>query len=264
MGVALREVVRALDAFAPPGLAEPWDRPGLQVGDPSAPVDAVLVARDPSPSAVSQARLRRAQLLLTHHPLFLDPLTRIDLSSVTGRILAELVKEGIALFACHTNLDRLGGGVNDLLAQRLALEEVGPLMPGEGGLGRIGRLREPKGLGALAAEVGARLKAPGVRFVGDPSRPVERVAVIGGSGSGLWREAQTAGAHALVTGDVKFHTALECREAGFCLIDAGHASTESVAVDVLALAVEAWSKSSGILLRVEAFVEEEPFHWVAP
>lgn len=369
MGVTIRDVMGALDAFASPGLAEPWDRPGLQVGDPDARVDAVLVAVDPSPPALAQARSHGVQLLLTHHPLLLDPLARIDLSSAVGRLLAELIREGIGVIACHTNLDRVQGGVNDVLARRLGLEGLQPLLPGEGqvrltvavpsghepgvvralaasgagsvgwypgsafsvpgvetsvrpagselsagpagrpaeekvthlqaavpksrvgsirraligahpheepaidlcplenpsresGLGRLGVLPEPVSLAEFAAEVVRRLDAPGARFVGEASRVIERVALIGGSGATLWREAQCAGADVLVTGDVKYHTAREAESSGFCIVDAGHGCTETGAVDALAGALEDWARTAQARIRVETYVEPEPFRWV--
>lgn len=131
MGVPLSAVLKRLEAFAPPGLAEPWDRAGLQVGDPQAPIEAVVVALDPSPRAVSYSLSARAQLLLTHHPLFLDPLPRLDLSSDPGRLLARCVREGLAVYCAHTNLDRAEGGVNDRLAEQLGLLDPEPLEAGE-------------------------------------------------------------------------------------------------------------------------------------
>ncbi|NTU59580.1 MAG: Nif3-like dinuclear metal center hexameric protein, partial [Deltaproteobacteria bacterium] len=131
MGVTLLEVTKALEAFAPLGLAEPWDRPGLQAGDPEARVEAVVVALDPSAAAVARAAERGAQLVVTHHPLLLSPLSRLDCSEPVGKLLADCLRRGIALYAAHTNLDRADGGVNDALAGKLGLREVRPLCEGE-------------------------------------------------------------------------------------------------------------------------------------
>lgn len=131
MGVPLSAVMRVLEALAPLGLAESWDRPGLQLGDPADLVEAVLVALDPSPEAVTQAILARAQLLVTHHPLLLDPLSRIDLSTPLGRLIARCLANGVAIYCAHTNLDRAGGGVNDRLGEQLQLRDLGPFLPGE-------------------------------------------------------------------------------------------------------------------------------------
>jgi dinuclear metal center YbgI/SA1388 family protein len=131
VGIPLSEVVRALEGLAPRELAEGWDRPGLQVGDPDASVEGVLVCLDPSRGAVAQALRARADLLVSHHPLFLEPLHSLDLSDGRSAVAAECLRAGLALYACHTNLDRADGGVNDLLAKRLGLLDVRPLLPGE-------------------------------------------------------------------------------------------------------------------------------------
>ena len=131
MRVSLRQIAEAIEALAPLELTESWDRSGLQVGDPQQIVDSVLVAIDPSPGAVAEAKQVGAGLLLTHHPLLLKPLDRIDLSSPRGRLVADLLRSGIALYSAHTNLDRAEGGVNDALARTLGLETVAPLGAGE-------------------------------------------------------------------------------------------------------------------------------------
>jgi putative NIF3 family GTP cyclohydrolase 1 type 2 len=131
MVVTIEDVARALEELAPPGLAEPWDRCGLQVGDPRAPVHAVLVALDPSPQALSEALRRRAQLLVTHHPLLLEPPASLDLSTPLPRLLADFIRSDVGVYAAHTSLDRAPGGVNDALARCLGLGEVRCLGSGE-------------------------------------------------------------------------------------------------------------------------------------
>ncbi|NOY45793.1 MAG: Nif3-like dinuclear metal center hexameric protein [Deltaproteobacteria bacterium] len=261
MSLTVSEIARAVESVAPLSLAEPWDRPGLQLGDPRARVRTVLVALDPSPAAVAAALSQRAELLLTHHPLFLEPLARIDLSTPLGRKIRDLLTAGVAVYCAHTNLDRALGGVNDRLAAKLGLVEVEPL-PDSGkdgpGLGRVGRLPDPVPLAEFAREA-TGLSAPTARVVGDPLRRVERVAVCGGSGASLWPSAQEAGAQVLVTGDVRHHAALDAREAGMALVDVGHAVGERCAVEALAEAVQAVSQGDQRGVKVVVLEEDEPW-----
>ena len=97
------DVLRAIDRSAPWALQEPWDNSGLQLGDPAATVRRVLVALDPSPAVAREAGRRRADLLVTHHPLFPEPVCRLSPESPAGAVALELAHAGIALVAAHTN-----------------------------------------------------------------------------------------------------------------------------------------------------------------
>ena len=121
----LVDVVKVLDEWFPPALAESWDSIGLSFGDPQAEVRSVLLAVDPTAEVASQARDLGVDLLLTHHPLWLSPVTA--LRGAKGRLAQELIRAGVALFNAHTNADRAQPGVNDALAAALGLADVVPL-----------------------------------------------------------------------------------------------------------------------------------------
>lgn len=128
-----------------------------------------------------------------------------------------------------------------------------------GSLGRVGDLEGETTLGEFARFAAAKLGAPGVRFAGDPSAPVRTVAVCGGSGASLWREARRRGADALLTGDVKYHEALDALAEGFCLIDAGHGPTEKVALARFSTAIERWSTERGTGVSTFIHLGADPF-----
>jgi dinuclear metal center YbgI/SA1388 family protein len=130
-GISLESSLKALERLAPPALAESWDNSGLQVGDPKTTVKRALIALDPSPETISEAIKTQSNLIVTHHPLLFKPLSTIDLSHPTGKIIATLINESIALYCSHTNLDRATGGLNDILAKRLGLTDLAPLCKGE-------------------------------------------------------------------------------------------------------------------------------------
>jgi dinuclear metal center YbgI/SA1388 family protein len=219
-----RDVMAVLDALAPFDSAEPWDNVGLMVGDPSRRVETLLVALDPSLEVIRAARRRRADLIVTHHPLTLTPMNRLDLSRGVGRKVALLIETGTALVSMHTNLDKAPGGVADELARRLGLGSV----QAEGAL-RVGELARPV---ALKDWLG-RQPFTGGR-VCDTGRPVSRVAACPGSGMGYWERARSIGCDTFVTGDVRYHAGFDAWEAGMNVVDLGHFGTEEIIVKPLA------------------------------
>ncbi|MFJ6616295.1 Nif3-like dinuclear metal center hexameric protein [Kitasatospora sp. NPDC091335] len=231
----LSDVITALEEVYPPQWAESWDAVGLVCGDPQAEVDRVLFAVDPVQAVVDEAVEWGADLVVTHHPLYLRGTTSVAATTFKGRVVHSLIGNGIALHVAHTNADHADPGVSDALAEAVGLRVTGPLVPdptdplGRRGTGRIGLLEPPLTLSAFAARVAGGLPATaaGVRVSGDPNRLVSRVAVCGGSGDSLFAEVRAAGVDAYLTADLRHHPASEATEAApVALIDAAHWATE--------------------------------------
>lgn len=129
MTACLADVTAALDALYPPAQAEPWDAVGLVCGEPDAPVERVLLAVDPVEAVVREALDRGCQLLLTHHPLWLQGTTTMAATTPKGRAVHALVRGGCGLFVAHTNADVARPGVSDALAALFDLCETRPLQP---------------------------------------------------------------------------------------------------------------------------------------
>lgn len=125
----LAEVVAALNALYPLEWAESWDAVGLVVGDPDAVVRRVLFAVDPVASVVAEAAERGADLLVTHHPLYLRGTTSVAATSPKGRAVHRLISGRCGLYVAHTNADVASPGVSDALASTLGLVDVRPLSP---------------------------------------------------------------------------------------------------------------------------------------
>ena len=136
----VRDVIAAVDALAPFALAEPWDHVGLQVGSAGdelpcggagtadvAPV--VLVALEVDDAVLDEAGRLEARVVVSHHPLIFDPLERLSDDSEPGRLALRAAREGVAVIAAHTNLDKARGGMADVIAELLDLEAVVPLAP---------------------------------------------------------------------------------------------------------------------------------------
>ncbi len=121
------DILGIINKIAPVSLAETWDNPGLQVGDPAAQVHRVMVALDPTAAVVDSAIAASCQLLVTHHPLIFKPLTSISTATPHGALIQKAIKGGVSIISLHTNYDIASGGLNDLLAEKIGLSATVPL-----------------------------------------------------------------------------------------------------------------------------------------
>ncbi|MDP9695225.1 UNVERIFIED_ORG: dinuclear metal center YbgI/SA1388 family protein [Arthrobacter globiformis] len=233
----LGQLMLAVEELWPESLAESWDEVGLVAGHPSADVTRVMFAVDPTIEVIDEAIEWGAELLITHHPLLLRGVTSVAANTPKGRAVHRLIESGTALLTVHTNGDSAVGGVSDVLADALGLENVSPLTPAadglpEEGIGRVGDLRESMTLGDFAARVFGILPAVagGVRVSGDKDGLVQRVAVCGGAGDSLFDQVRASNADLYVTADLRHHPASEAREAAVndrpYLIDVSHFASE--------------------------------------
>ena len=124
---ALRDVVAVLDELYDPRWADDWDAVGTVAGDPDTEVSRVLFAVDPVQAVVDEAISWGADLLVTHHPLYLSGVTSVAASSPKGRVVHDIISHGIALHTCHTNADSPPLGVSESMALALGLIDVRPL-----------------------------------------------------------------------------------------------------------------------------------------
>ncbi|MGC9323397.1 MAG: Nif3-like dinuclear metal center hexameric protein [Desulfomonilia bacterium] len=221
--MVLKDVLKILDAIAPFETTEEWDSTGLMVGDPQQEIRSTLVALEPSLDVIDSACERGIDLIITHHPLVFQPLQRIDLSRVVSRKIAELIRHGISLVSMHTNLDKAQGGVADELARSLSLQNVKHF-----GMLRVGTTSAPVGLHAWVRTLPFRH----VR-IADASRAVQTVGFCPGSGMDSWMQALDLGCDTFLTGDVRYHAALDAKEAGMNVVDPGHFASEEIIVEPL-------------------------------
>ncbi|GHH34018.1 Nif3-like dinuclear metal center hexameric protein [Streptomyces candidus] len=256
----LSEVIAALDALWPPERAESWDAVGTVCGDPDTAVQRVLFAVDPVQEIADEAVKLGADLVVTHHPLYLRGTTTVAAGHFKGRVVHTLIKNDVALHVAHTNADTADPGVSDALALALDLRVTGPLVPDPGdphgrrGLGRICELDVPETVREFAARAAKRLPATaqGIRFAGDPDAPVRTVAVSGGSGDGLFEQVRAAGVDAFLTADLRHHPVSEAREHARlpALVDAAHWATEWPWCEQAAAQLDRISDREGWNLRV--------------
>ena len=233
------DVLTYLETLAPRGMKESWDNVGLLCGSKATPVTKILVALDPFEHVCREAAQIGAQMIVTHHPLIFQPAANVTDETSVGRSIMTLCRYGISAINAHTNLDQAPGGVNDVLAEKLGLENIAVINPK--GLDENGRqwgllhcgTVETQSLESFMTTVKESLGCDGLRYVRG-GKQVSKVAVGGGSCAGGMLEALAAGCDTFVTADVKYNQFWDAHDLGLNLIDAGHFHTENPVVPVLA------------------------------
>ena len=219
------EIERAIFDIAPRECAQEWDNVGLLVGRPEREVRKVLAALDITEGVIEEAGRWGAELVVSHHPVIFHGQKRVAGGDVVGERLLALMERGISAVCMHTNLDCAEGGVDDVLAHSLGIQNP-EHFTGEG-VGRCGWLAEPMDLPAFVKRVSMCLRPNGIRYA-DAGRPVHRVAVGGGSCGEFEDAAIAAGCDTFVTSDLSYHQFVDARSKGINLVDAGHFPTEDV------------------------------------
>ena len=222
----VKDVLSYLESLYPPDTACNFDNVGLLVGDGECGVTAAVVALDCDVNAVSFAKENGANLIITHHPVILEPIKSVT----AGSIVFRLIKEGISVISMHTNLDVGDGGVNDALCAALGLTDIKPYTAGDGYLLKSGKTDKHKPH-ELALHIKERLGGA-VRYTAG-KKDIESVLVCSGSGGSYLDEAISAGFDAFITADVKQHVFVAAINAGISLFDGGHFCTENVVVKPL-------------------------------
>ena len=265
MPLLLADIINVLENMAPPALAEAWDNVGLQIGDPRRSVNSVWIALDPGPDVVAAACRSQVDLLITHHPLFFRPIKRIETHTPFGAVVEQAVRHGLAIYSLHTNLDAAADGLNDLLARRLRLRRLRPLVPPRNtpdpircGIGRVGVLQRSMPLSDLARDVKQRLGAAAVRMAGDPGLRVKHVALATGSGGSLVGDFLSSEAEAFISGDLRYHEVRDIEYAKRGLVDVGHFHSEHLMTDAIAQRLRRAFSQRRLQVQV-CPIERDPF-----
>ena len=235
----LSQVIDAMESLWPLDLQAGWDASGVVAGRPEQHIRRIHWAVDPVQAVADEAVEYGADLLITHHPLFLKPVNSMAATTFKGKVVHTLVENSCALITAHTNADSAVGGVSDVIAEILGLENLAPLAAADDGLteegiGRVGTLQKAIRLEEFAARVYSAMPAVagGVKVAGDPDGIVSKVAVTGGAGDSLFEYVRQHEADVYITADLRHHPASEAREQAMMgsdrpyLIDVSHFASE--------------------------------------
>lgn len=226
------EIIKKIEAYAPAELACSWDNSGFLCGDKNRNIKKVFLTLDVNLTTVHEAINAGADMIVSHHPIYFSGLKKIDFSNPESKMTELLIKNNIAVFAAHTNMDAAENGINQKLAEIFELSQIQVLEPinEKTGIGRFGLLNEEMSANSFCEIVKKKLSTHFVRLAGNGI--IKKLAICSGSGGEYWRLAKKNGCNALLTGDVKYHTALEATENGIIIIDAGHFPTEHIVCEI--------------------------------
>ena len=230
----VREIEAALFELAPREGTMEWDNVGYLLGDPRQAVNRCMVALDITHAVAEEAIAAGCQLLVSHHPIMNCKWSQVQTvrdDTFQGSLLTRLLRANVSAICMHTNLDIAGGGVNDVLARALGIQE--PEGFTSEGVGRCGWRAEPMALPDFVRFVSRTLGCNGVRYAG-AGKPVHRVAVGGGACGEFEDAAIAAGCDTFVTSDLSYHQFVDARVKGINLIDAGHFPTENPVCETVA------------------------------
>ncbi len=265
--VGVGQLERALFSRFPLEDAEDWDRMGLIVGNPSATVTGVLVALDPTVAAVEAAQGAGANVLLTHHPVFLEPPERFlaaDGILNPGSVVYEAIARGVSLMNFHTALDASEEAAK-LLPGLLSLDFRKVLVPlpsskkkGYGQYCTVRKSDAPLSLEQLAARCVAVFGcAP--RVWGPTGKEVRTVVIANGSASNVVEACLQDDVDCLICGELRYHSALEASQSGLSIIELGHDISEFPLTALLAKA----AMDAGVPKKDVSIFEQNP-NWITP
>lgn len=219
----IKEIVAAIDSFAPFAEAQKWDNSGFLVGSPEAEVTKAVVTLDITAGAIDYACSVGAQLIVSHHPVIFHALSALHPSMPSY----QLAQSGIAAISAHTNLDICDGGVGDQLAAALELQHIRPC---DEPFLKLGDLPCPMSGEEFAAHCAQKLGTSVRLHKG--CEPIATVAVGGGSCGEFARAAEAAGAQVLVSGEIRHNHYVD--ETSLTLVEAGHYATEQPVIEPFA------------------------------
>ena len=213
--VKIKEIICALERFAPLPLQESYDNAGLQVGlTAEQEASGALLCLDVTEEVIREAVDLGCNLIVSHHPLLFRPLKRVTDGTQVECCVRLAIQNDVAIYAAHTNLDNAEDGVNYRIAEKLGLVDVQMMQPhsvrvGErqvvAGSGLIGYLPGPEDSLAFLQRVKDVFRIESLQHNELLQRPVETVALCGGAGAFLLDEAIRLEADAFLTGEMSYH-----------------------------------------------------------
>ena len=206
----IKEIVSALERFAPLPLQDGFDNAGLQIGLTEAEATGALLCLDVTEAVIDEAITLGYNLVVSHHPLIFKGYKSITGKDYVERCIMKAIQNNIVIYSAHTNLDNAEGGVNFKIAEKIGLKDVQVLDPKTdtaivAGAGVVGELEEPETETDFLKRIKKLFEVGCVKHNRMTGRLIQRVALCGGAGAFLMPKAVDCGADVFITGEVKYH-----------------------------------------------------------
>ena len=232
----IKQVLSALEQFAPLPLQESWDNAGLQLGLTEAEVSGALLCLDVNEKIVDEAIAKGCNLIVSHHPLLFRGLKQISGADYVQRCVIKAIKHDIVVVSMHTNMDNALNGVNWKIAERLGLTAcrffAQKAIDGiEAGSGVVGELVQAMDARDFIELVKLRFHCECALCNELLQRPIRKVAICGGAGDFMLPDAIREGADAFITGEMHYHQYFGCeQQIQICVI--GHYQSEQFTSEI--------------------------------
>ncbi|GHU68550.1 hypothetical protein FACS189413_05720 [Bacteroidia bacterium] len=204
----IKQIIAAIEDFAPLRWQEDFDNSGIQVGDIRQEAKGVLLCLDVTEAVVEEAIVLECNLIISHHPLLFKPLRTLTGHTYIERCVVAACKNDLVIYAAHTNLDNAVGGVNYRLSEKIGLQNIRILKPDNGqnyGSGAIGELPEAMDEADFLEKLKVVFGLEGLRHSPYTGKKIRKVALCGGSGAFLISDAIAAGADIFLTGEARYN-----------------------------------------------------------
>ena len=238
----LLDIYNFLNALSPFELQEKWDNSGLLIGEFQHDISSIALSIDVDEALIDS--LEENTLLITHHPLIFSGMKQLNFSQYPANLIQKMIKKNISNIAMHTNFDQTH--LNDYVTKEVLGFEIAKKD------GFINYIDLDEDFDVFAQKVSSAFKLSSVKCVKTINR-VKRVALTTGAGASLIREIK---ADCFLTGDIKYHDAMEAKSINLSLLDIGHYESEHFFAEIL----EKYLKNLG--LKVIIASSENPFTYV--
>lgn len=237
----IKELLNYLEQIAPLKYQEQYDNSGIICGDENAELTGVLICIDSLEPHIDEALAKNCNLIIAHHPLIFSGVKKLTPGDYVGRTLIKAIQNQITIYSMHTNLDNLlHNGVSERIAKKLDLRNVELLSPKAGlfagepaiGTGVTGHMVNAVNEQDFLYELKKIMKTDCVRHTRLLGKKVEKIAICGGSGAFLLKEAIRSGADVFVSADFKYHDFFDA-DGKILVADIGHYESEQFTVEII-------------------------------
>lgn len=234
----LEKIISEIEKHYPKKNAEKWDNIGLLVGDKKKEVRKIVVALDADMETIESAIEEGADLLITHHPFIFNPIKDINTDTLLGKKIIKSIKKDLAIYSIHTNIDSSFQGLNEYILEKIGVKKFKILdektEDNKTGIGRYYKLEKEEKIGDYVQLIKEKLNLDKViLYSKDLDTTIKKIALINGSGMSYWKKAHFFGCDTIITGDVKYHEALDAIEMGIKIIDLGHYESEKLFFELM-------------------------------
>jgi len=235
--IRVKDISGLIEDFAPLSFQESYDNSGLIIGNPEMLLTGVLVCLDITENVIEEAIKYNLNMIVSHHPLIFKAIKRISSGNRVDTCIINAIKNDIAIYAGHTNVDSVLNGVNGKISEKLGLSKIRILSQTESktgdkyGLGVIGELECAYTEQDILKKIKEVFNCKFLKHSKLTNCNIKTVAVCGGSGSEFMLKAKEEGADLFLTGESSFHEYFN-NDLNMLFVDAGHYETEQFTKEI--------------------------------